>query len=266
MLIDEREWPESAVQSVWASLVADSKVGTLKAGPFVAWFRSADQAQERLTIVERRRLMGVRARRMLDASTAVLAQAGRADAKDTMRSFVKQSASLEPQISGIVAQIAELRGEPERPSSACGALHSNSEILMTPMARPQSARSAPTHSAAPNATPSKVYRTADGDVLRRDGRPSRDIDRPKIMSDRELRELRVLFGKFDVDGTRHESLERTTCYAIHASRPPPLRRLSLSQRKRAVRCFGDNGFAHGPRQASCYVPSRGRRWLWEHRL
>ena len=143
---------------------------------------------------------------MLDASTAVIAQAGRADAKDTMRSFVKQSASLEPQISGIVAQIAELRGEPERPSSACGALHSNSEILMTPMARPQSARSAPTHSAAPNAMPSKVYHTADGDVLRRDGRPSRDIDHPKIMSPlaKDHREQPGLTERFELFANYHE--------------------------------------------------------------
>ena len=72
LLIDEAEWPEARMRTVWAALVAGSANGYLPAGKFGTWMRSGEPSPERLTTIERRRIMAMRARRELDRETGRL--------------------------------------------------------------------------------------------------------------------------------------------------------------------------------------------------
>ena len=72
MAANEAEWPEARMRAVWAALVAGSANGYLPAGKFGPWMRSGEPSPERLTTIERRRIMAMRARRELDRETGRL--------------------------------------------------------------------------------------------------------------------------------------------------------------------------------------------------
>lgn len=143
LLIDEKEWPEGKLRSVWAVLIADSGNGYLGAGKFGVWMRSGEPVPAKLTNLERRRLIGQKARQELNAKTAWRIEYERVAAAENMRQYDKETAAIQREIGQLNSL---LHGTP-RPQSARGADDGDKPASMLPqkpdtpwMYRPASAR------------------------------------------------------------------------------------------------------------------------------
>jgi len=136
LLIDECEWPVQRLRAVWASLIADCSTGLLPAGKFGVWMRSGEPVPPRLTNLERRRLMAVKARKQLDDKTAWLIEYERLAATKNIRRYDQETAAIQREIS----HLSQLVGAPSpaaRPQSARRAGPRSDEDLQGGVDRPE---------------------------------------------------------------------------------------------------------------------------------
>ena len=109
-------------------LIDGSATGYLDAGKFGIWLRAGETVTPRLTNLERRRMMGVHARKQLDANTLWLIDYERVAAAENMRKFSGETSAIQREI----ARLGEISGSPShRPQSArCASRGSTEEALL----------------------------------------------------------------------------------------------------------------------------------------
>ena len=100
---------------VWVVLIADSPNGYLNAGKFGIFMRAGEPVPPRLTNLERRRMMGVHARKQLDANTLWLIDYERVAAAANMDKFSVETTAIQKEIARL-AEISSPRNS--RPQSA----------------------------------------------------------------------------------------------------------------------------------------------------
>lgn len=115
LLISEEEWCDDRLRTVWVVLIADSPNGYLNAGKFGIFMRAGEPVPPRLTNLERRRMMGVHARKQLDANTLWLIDYERVAAAANMDKFSVETTAIQKEIARL-AEISSPRNS--RPQSA----------------------------------------------------------------------------------------------------------------------------------------------------
>ena len=100
---------------VWKVLIADSPNGYLNAGKFGIFMRAGEPVPPRLTNLERRRMIGVHARKQLDANTLWLIDYERVAAAENMSKFSVETTAIQKEIARL-AEISTPRSS--RPQSA----------------------------------------------------------------------------------------------------------------------------------------------------
>jgi len=99
LLISEEEWSDHRVRTVWKVLIASSPNGYLNAGKFGTFMRSGEPVPPRLTNLERRRMLGVHARKQLDANTLWLIDYERVRVRVWVRVRVRVGVRVRAQVS-----------------------------------------------------------------------------------------------------------------------------------------------------------------------
>ena len=115
LLISEEEWCDDRLRTVWKVLIADSPNGYLNAGKFGIFMRAGEPVPPRLTNLERRRMIGVHARKQLDANTLWLIDYERVAAAENMSKFSVETTAIQKEIARL-AEISTPRSS--RPQSA----------------------------------------------------------------------------------------------------------------------------------------------------
>ena len=122
LYIEEKEWPDQWLREIWVALaVADDGNGYLSAGKFGVWIRSGAEPPERLSMLERRRMMGIRSRRILDEKTKWLVDYESGVAARKVRQCDQETAAIKREImhlKSICSPGSSAAGTPQRPQSA----------------------------------------------------------------------------------------------------------------------------------------------------
>ena len=103
---------------MWKVLIADSPNGYCSAGKFGIFMRAAEPVPPRLTNLERRRMIGVHARKQLDANTLWLIDYERVAAAENMSKFSVETTAIQKEIARLAEASTPRRSRPQSARAA----------------------------------------------------------------------------------------------------------------------------------------------------
>jgi len=119
LLISEEEWSDDHLRTVWKVLISKSPNGYLNAGNFGVFMRKGEPVPPRLTNLERRRMLGVHARKQLDANTLWLIDYERVAATETMGKYHVETTAIQKELARLDEISTPRHSRPNsRPQSA----------------------------------------------------------------------------------------------------------------------------------------------------